>query len=452
MPSLRRLSTRLILLFTAALFFHQPDSATCSSAPADNSHDPVLSTADFTNSNNVSLALWSPEPDVNDAAIEGFFSQSGHTNNWAVLVCTSRFWFNYRHIANTLSIYHTVKRLGIPDSNIILMLSDDVACNARNHFPATVYNNAGRFLDLYGRNIEVDYRGYEVTVENFIRLLTGRHDPAVPRSKRLLTDDRSNILVYMTGHGGDEFLKFQDAEEISSYDIADAFGQMHEKKRYHELFFMIDTCQAASMYKQIYSPNILAAASALTGQNSYSHHLDPEIGVAVIDRFTYYNLETLEKLKSGDESTLSQLFGSYNRYAIASTPGIRTDLYPRGTGAALVTDFFGGVQNVQLTETGYRLSPSLSSSPASRRSQLSKSGKSSTHNHKQLEAPPPEHRGRSRKSTAPRVHKDGRPALGPFLGGIAVFVGLAWVGVGGLKGRKESVNSGNRNPTRATGM
>ncbi len=34
-----------------------------------------------------------------------------HTNNWAVLVDTSRFWFNYRHIANVLSIYRSVKRL-----------------------------------------------------------------------------------------------------------------------------------------------------------------------------------------------------------------------------------------------------------------------------------------------------------------------------------------------------
>jgi len=53
------------------------------------------------------------------------------------------------------------------------MLADDVACNPRNRFQATVYNNAERKLDLYGDNIEVDYRGYEVTVENFIRLLTG---------------------------------------------------------------------------------------------------------------------------------------------------------------------------------------------------------------------------------------------------------------------------------------
>ena len=59
---------------------------------------------------------------------EAFLTQSEeHTSNWAVLVCASRYWFNYRHIANTLSMYRTVKRLGIPDSNIILMLADDMA-------------------------------------------------------------------------------------------------------------------------------------------------------------------------------------------------------------------------------------------------------------------------------------------------------------------------------------
>ena len=66
-----------------------------------------------------------------------------------------------------------MKRLGIPDSNIILMLADDAACNPRNKFAGCVFANAGQKLDLYGDNIEVDYRGYEVTVENFIRLLTG---------------------------------------------------------------------------------------------------------------------------------------------------------------------------------------------------------------------------------------------------------------------------------------
>ncbi|EGO59698.1 GPI-anchor transamidase precursor [Neurospora tetrasperma FGSC 2508] len=279
--------------------------------------------------------------------------EAEHTSNWAVLVCTSRFWFNYRHLANVLSIYRTVKRLGIPDSQIILMLPDDMACNPRNAFPGTVYSNADRAVDLYGDNIEVDYRGYEVTVENFIRLLTDRVGDEMPRSKRLLTDDRSNILVYMTGHGGNEFLKFQDAEEIGAFDLADAFEQMWEKKRYHEILFMIDTCQANTMYSKLYSPNIIATGSSELDQSSYSHHADNDIGVAVIDRYTYYNLEFLENevKDTSSKKTVGDLFDSYTYEKIHSNAGVRYDLFPGGAEAArsrLVTDFFGNVQNVEV--------------------------------------------------------------------------------------------------------
>lgn len=273
------------------------------------------------------------------------------TNNWAVLVSTSRFWFNYRHMANVLSMYRTVKRLGIPDSQIILMLSDDVACNPRNLFPGSVFNNQDRGIDLYGDSIEVDYRGYEVTVENFIRLLTDRWGPDHPRSKRLLTDENSNIFIYMTGHGGNEFLKFQDAEEISSWDIADAFEQMHEKKRYKEIFFMIDTCQANTMYSKFYSPNILAVGSSRLDESSYSHHSDVDIGVAVIDRFTYYNLEFLESnIYKNSTTTLQDLFDFYSFENIHSNAGIRTDLYQRDPKDVLITEFFGNVQNVVTDE------------------------------------------------------------------------------------------------------
>ncbi|KAK9463283.1 peptidase C13 family-domain-containing protein [Lipomyces oligophaga] len=275
--------------------------------------------------------------------------ESKHTNNWAVLVSTSRFWFNYRHLANALSMYRTVKRLGIPDSQIILMLADDVACNPRNAFPGTVYNNANRALDLYSNNIEVDYRGYEVTVDTFLRVLTDKVDPALtPRSKRLMTDQNSNIFIYLTGHGGNEFLKFQDAEEISAFDIADAFAQMWETKRYKEILFMIDTCQANTMYSKIYSPNVIGVGSSELDESSYSHHADSDVGVAVIDRFTYYNLEFLEKVEKGSKLTLQDLFDSYDPKEIHSHAGVRTDLYHRNLSQVLITDFFGNVQPVEV--------------------------------------------------------------------------------------------------------
>ncbi|KAL5566909.1 hypothetical protein UlMin_030073 [Ulmus minor] len=280
-----------------------------------------------------------------------------HTNNWAVLVCTSRFWFNYRHMANTLSLYRTVKRLGIPDERIILMLADDMACNARNKYPAQVFNNENHKLNLYGDNVEVDYRGYEVTVENFLRVLTGRHETAVPRSKRLLSDEGSHILLYMTGHGGDEFLKFQDSEELQSHDLADAVKQMKEKRRFKELLIMVDTCQAATLFSQLQSPGVLAVGSSKKGENSYSHHLDSDVGVSVVDRFTYYTLAFFEKLNMYDNASLISLFKSYNPNLLMSTAYYRTDLYQRRLEEVPVTNFFGSVMETIHTDSAYKALP-----------------------------------------------------------------------------------------------
>jgi phosphatidylinositol glycan class K len=84
--------------------------------------------------------------------------------------------------------------------------------------------------------------------------------------------------LIIAGHGGQDFLKFQDQEELSSQDLADAFQQMYEKKRYKNILFMIDTCQAHSMATRINVPNVVAFSSAQSGEPSYSHHQDDELG------------------------------------------------------------------------------------------------------------------------------------------------------------------------------
>ena len=116
---------------------------------------------------------------------------------------------------------------------------------------------------------------------------------------------------------------------------------------------MIDTCQANSMYSKLYSPNIIATGSSEVDQSSYSHHADQDVGVAVIDRYTYYNLEFLERevRDMGSKRTVGELFDSYDVGKIHSDPGFRYDLFPGGEDAArsrLITDFFGNVQGVEV--------------------------------------------------------------------------------------------------------
>ena len=49
-----------------------------------------------------------------------------HSENFAVIVSTSKYYHNYRHVTNALTIYNVLRRENIPDSHIILMLADDI--------------------------------------------------------------------------------------------------------------------------------------------------------------------------------------------------------------------------------------------------------------------------------------------------------------------------------------
>ncbi|OLQ10019.1 GPI-anchor transamidase [Symbiodinium microadriaticum] len=277
-------------------------------------------------------------------AVLGSLVYSG--NNWAVLVETSRYWYNYRHAANTLSFYHTVKRLGIPDSQIILMMAEDMPCNSRNARPGTVFNEKQHRLNLYGEDVEVDYRGDEVSVENFLRLLTG------------------NIFIFITGHSGEEFIKFQDWEELTSNDIADAFKQM-QQRRYKQIFWVSDTCQAATLQNQpFYSPGILAYGSSgkkasveflpsdIFGlsdsrENSYSHHIDHELGVVCQ---VLHQLDPLHLLACSarafsqswvemEEVQPKAAEGSDALGPRLAHPELRADLFGRDPGSTLLTEF-----------------------------------------------------------------------------------------------------------------
>jgi len=48
------------------------------------------------------------------------------------------------------------------------MVADDMACNPRNPSPATVFNNADQQLNVYGDDVEVDFRGYEASVSFYL--------------------------------------------------------------------------------------------------------------------------------------------------------------------------------------------------------------------------------------------------------------------------------------------
>lgn len=59
------------------------------------------------------------------------------------------------------------------------------------------------------------------------------------------------------------------------------------------------------------SPNVLAMASSLKGESSYSYLTDSDVGLSLVDRFTYATLEFFEGVDIHSQATLRQLFDTY---------------------------------------------------------------------------------------------------------------------------------------------
>ena len=181
-----------------------------------------------------------------------------HAENYAVIVSSSRYWFNYRHAVNALTMYQMLKEQGnFTDDRIILMLADEYAVNPRNPYKNFMTGSSSSIsvstmASLYnGDDVEIDYRGEDVTVENLARVLAGRAPPGSTLPVIPADTPSANIFVYLTGHGGDSFFKFQDVEEIMAADLAALFRH----RSFHRALFIADTCQAFNMGDQMEDMN-----------------------------------------------------------------------------------------------------------------------------------------------------------------------------------------------------
>ena len=248
-------------------------------------------------------------------------------DTWVVVVGASRYFANYRHAGNALAVRKAARRFGVPRDRILVLLAEDPTLDARNPMRGEVYLHANQkftdnlAVDDDGSYADVDYANEEVTPELVRNLLTGRYDVSTPKSKRLDSNEHSNLFVYLTGHGGDEFLKFHDADELSAKELALTFAEMRAKRRFKRCILVVDTCQAGSLFKYLdnSTSGILAMASAKLGENAYASPADATTGVALADRFTEQAIRWLSSTGSEPGATWGHFVHQMARARTGST-------------------------------------------------------------------------------------------------------------------------------------
>lgn len=184
---------------------------------------------------------------------------SGDSANWVVIAAGSSGFANYRHQADACHAYQIALKNGVPESNIILMMQDDVASSSENPFPGKLFNkpteNGDAGVDVYD-GCKVDYKGSVVTAQLFLDVLTGNKEAVAGKSadgsdKVLGSTSNDRVFVNFVDHGGAGIVAFPNGPYLQAEDLVDTLKTMSKNKQYNQLVFYMEACESGSMFENL---------------------------------------------------------------------------------------------------------------------------------------------------------------------------------------------------------
>ncbi len=217
-------------------------------------------------------------------------------DKWAVLICGSNGWKNYRHEADVLNIYHLLKSQNFPDNHIIFLMADDIAQNKNNKTPGIIKNNING-ENLY-QNFELDYRIDSITINDINNILLGKKSSHLPIVLDKTTE-HSNILIYWSGHGSEgSFQLDNNNEDYTSEDLCNTLKIMSQDKKYRKIMFIAEPCKSSSVLKKIEEEaikGVIAFASSDEHESSFANYWNTDLNIWMSDRFTNCIINNISK-------------------------------------------------------------------------------------------------------------------------------------------------------------
>ena len=213
------------------------------------------------------------------------------TGFWAIIAGPSQGWDNYRHESDALAVYTLLRRNGVPDDHIILMLYDDIPSVRENPLQGNVHNLP------QGPNLrpgaELDYDGRNVTPETFINVLTGNKTRETPLV--IPGNSSTDIFVYIAGHGlpGNIVFPLPDSS-IKTGEFTRITNTMSSEGKYRQIVFFVDTCFGESIAENITAKGLLYFTGANRVEPSFGAVYDPDIKQWLSDEFTEVVLITVQ--------------------------------------------------------------------------------------------------------------------------------------------------------------
>ena len=193
--------------------------------------------------------------------------------NWAVLVCGSKLYGNYRHHADVAHAYQILKKGGFLEDHIITLMYNDVPFDKYNPFKGQLFNRPGDDSPDVYEGVVVDYEKEMVNPEILIKVLTGDESAG---GKVLKSTKDDNVFLFFSDHGSEDLLSLPGGY-LYSKDLLDAIQIMHERQMYKKFLLYIEACYSGSMFLNLPEDlNVVAVTAANAEESSWGWYCGEE--------------------------------------------------------------------------------------------------------------------------------------------------------------------------------
>ena len=186
------------------------------------------------------------------------------------------------------------------------------ACESRNAYPGQiVLSELGYIMRTCQENIDINFQESDFHNYQLLDILRCRKLNQFNGARQLKSDKNSRIVIIITSHGGENFIKVRNFLVVLTDEINRTLNEMYIKGKYKELVFVLDTCEGYTLYNHVNVPNIYFVASSLLGQKSSSHSYDDIIMGPTVDKFHFLMYNMLTDIHKNREYnvTVEQFFG-----------------------------------------------------------------------------------------------------------------------------------------------
>ncbi|OUC42632.1 peptidase C13 family protein [Trichinella nativa] len=214
-------------------------------------------------------------------------SDKNSSQKWALLVAGSNGWYNYRHQADICHAYQILRKHGIPDSNIVVMMYDDIAYNEENKLSGKIINHP-HGVDVYQN---------DVNVSNFMKILLGKEKEMqhIGSGKVIKSGPNDHIFINFVDHGGKGILCFPEGEvkEISVESMDSINNNLFFRCSF--ILKLVNQVRCSRIYCRTILKVIYATTAANARESSYACYFSEELETYLGDCYSVNWMENSDQ-------------------------------------------------------------------------------------------------------------------------------------------------------------